>query len=231
MPGFNINEFKSQLNDRNGLMRSNRFLVTMTPPAVMNGGIEEFRSFEFWCESVTLPGYMISSYSNKRYTYGPDEKRPAIPVYQPIQCVFNSDGKGSYLQFFNKWLQYIMPHDWYNSFNQRSLYNGSMYELEYKSNYATDINILVYDMSGNVSLQYVIKEAFPAQIYDIPFNWADNQNTKFQVNFEYVDWILYNEIRDTAPDNPNTATPPLNPPKPREPVPPIGNPAGDPWGN
>ena len=87
-------------------------------------------------------------------------------------------------------------------------------------------------------LQYIIKEAFPAQIYDIPFNWADNQNTKFQINFEYFDWIEYHEILEqnaTSPDNPNTTIPPQNPNirrggsifNPREPVPPISNPTGD----
>ena len=237
MPGFNIDNFTAELNKRKGLMRSNRFLVTMAPPPVMiKQDVSIFRSLEFWCESVTLPGYLISTYNNKRYTYGPEEKRPIIPVFQPIQCVFNSDGNGDYVNFFNQWLQYIMPHDWYTSFNQNSRYSGSMYEIEYKNNYCTDLIIQVYDSAGMSSkrdemtinkdsnkvieggnelpiLEYVVKEAFPNQIYDIPFNWSDNQNIKFQVNFDYIDWVERRDIKNTG-----DVLPPL-PEAPKQPAP------------
>ena len=62
-------------------------------------------------------------------------------------------------------------------------------------------------------LEYVVKEAFPNQIYDIPFNWSDNQNIKFQVNFDYIDWVERRDIKNTG-----DVLPPL-PEAPKQPAP------------
>lgn len=198
---FSIEQFKSAIGRRGGLMRDNRYVLSMSIPNIMRtsptlppdaqidvSGV--VRDMEFWADSITIPGYQLGVNAVKRWTYGPDEKRPFTPLYFPFVVTFNSDMNGDYIQFFNNWLQYIMPHDWYNdTINQRSNFNGRQYEVEYKSNYAVDIQIATVDTSGEITKLYFIKEAFPSAITDIPMSYSSaGQHAKFQVMIEYLDW-------------------------------------------
>ena len=193
MPGFNVENFKSELNKRNGVMRNNKFLLTFATPAVLrnNGpGLSINRSIEFWCESVNLPGYQLMQHDTRRWTYGPAEKRPFAPNFQSLQCSFIADGKGEIWTFFNDWLQSILPHDTDQGFNTRSTFGGYPYELAYKIDYVTELNIAVFDETGKKQINIICKEAFPSQVIDTNLNWADTNSTaKVGVVFEYLDWF------------------------------------------
>lgn len=212
---FGIEEFKAAFGDRGGAMRDNRYVMTMVPPRCMLNGATRMedvssimRDMEFWVDSVNIPGYQLALNVAKRWTYGPDEKRPYMPVFMPITCQFLSDGHGDYLRFFNDWMQYIMPHDWYNGgINQISNFGGRQYELEYKSEYATDITISVLSPDGNIVEIYYIKEAFPSLIADIPMSYnSTNQTAKFQVQFEYLDWTT-TQYSPSVMDGPGNGIP------------------------
>lgn len=210
MPGFNIENFKSELSDKNGAMRNNKFLVTFaTPPVLLKNSPSTpiNRTIEFWCDSVNLPGYQLMQHDTRRWTYGPTEKRPFAPNFQSLQCSFLADGKGLVWNFFSTWMQRIMPHDTNEGFNSISGFNnGYPYELDYKENYVTDLNILVFgDGRGELNvnsknktfeepsiklLDIICIEAFPSQVMDINLNWADTNNVaKIGVVFEYRDWF------------------------------------------
>jgi len=223
-------------------MRDNRYVMTLVPPRCMVTGTTRMtdafditKDMEFWVDSVNIPGYQLALNVAKRWTYGPDEKRPYMPVFMPIQCTFNSDANGDYMHFFNSWMQYIMPHDWYNGgINQISNFGGRQYELEYKSEYATDITIAVLNTAGDVVEVYYIKEAFPSVVADVPMSYSQNGNAKFQVNFEYLDWTtttVQPAVQSTGVDTPEPTAPIRSnePPTPAEQLrdaevlPPTGN--------
>lgn len=182
---FNINNFKSAVADRNGFMKSSRFRLTIPSP--------EMPPMHFWCEAATIPGYQFMMGDVRRWTYGPHEKRPYGPNTVAFQTVFLSDADGSILRFFQNWMNDILPHEVPNSMD--TVTGGMMpYEVRYKYQgnnpiYVRDIHVHMYRDDGEKMLQYVIKEAFPSQIMDIPVGWeASNQHLKFQVVFEYLDW-------------------------------------------
>lgn len=194
---FSIEEFKSAIGKRGGMMRDNRYVMTMVPPKCMREGTTRMtdandilRDMEFWVDAVNIPGYQFALNIAKRWTYGPDEKRPYMPVFMPIACTFNADANGDYLRFFNQWMQYIIPHDWYQGgINQISNFSGRQYEVEYKNEYSTDITISVLNVYGDIVEVYYIKEAFPSMVSEIPMSYSSQNNiAKFQVNFEYLDW-------------------------------------------
>ena len=108
--------------------------------------------------------------------------------------LFRSDG--DVWNLFNSWLQYILPHDTEEGFNRtRTLYGGYPYELEYKVNYVTQLNIAVFDETGKKKpINIICKEAFPSQVIDTNLNWADTNNTaRVGVVFEYLDWYISRE--------------------------------------
>lgn len=209
MPGFNVETFKSEISKRNGFLTPSRFLMTFVPPAILSGRTPQRtvngtivggernpsigRSLEYWCESVMIPGYQFMQGDTRRWTYGPLEKRPFAPNTVSLQTVFLSDGNGDMLKFFNMWMNNIIPHYVQGAFTGSVSGAAGMapYEVRYKQEYATDLHIYVFRQNGDQVLHYVVKEAFPSHVLDTPMSWdAQNQNLKFSVIFDYLEWYL-----------------------------------------
>lgn len=189
MAGFNIEAFKAVTTAKGGFMRNNRFLMTFPMPQTMLDHMDVGRTIEFWGENVNLPGYQLVTHDVRRWTYGPIEKRPFAPNFTPLQCTFLIDNDSEILRFFNNWMQSIMPHDTEAGMNNGSNYGGLPYELKYKEQYVTDLNIYTYSETGEPVLNIVCKEAFPSHVVDIPLSWEDTNNiAKLQVTFDYLDW-------------------------------------------
>lgn len=196
---FNIDQFSAEIGNRNGLMRTNRFQLRIPPPPILLGrqGVQEMfhenSGTHFWAQDVQMPGYQLQSGNVRRYTYGPNETRPFAPNFQQVQANFAADGNMTIFQFFDAWLQSIIPHDSDGLFSSGSSeFNGELgrvYELSYKTEYATDIDISLFDASGQEIMVMTLYEAFPSNINAIPLAWGDNNNyATFSVFFEYVDW-------------------------------------------
>lgn len=198
---------KGQINKRNGVLRTNRFLFrTTTPPVLLNNYTNGFsNSVEYYCQSINFPGYQIAMGDVRRWTYGPNEKRPFGPNFQQLQMNFISDGNNDMWKFFTEWMSFIIPH-------QRNAINGSggmiqstasypglsPYELSYKSEYAVDVELHIFDERGIRRQKIICYEAFPSNILDVPLNWGDTNSTlNFTVTLEYLDWDY--ELRDTNP--------------------------------
>jgi len=200
---FNINNFIAEVNVRKGPMRTNKFLVTFPLPAVMlrqqQNIVSSARTMQYWCESVNLPGYLIGTHDVRRWTYGPVEKRALTPSFTDLQCTFINDNQSTVLNFFQTWQQAILPHEATRGIN--TLQNGGyVYELNYKQDYATDIHIIVFDEARKETVHVVCREAFPAQLPDTPFSWADTNNVmRFPVVFHYLDWYYQSTTSPVAP--------------------------------
>lgn len=187
---FDITQFKAEFSARGGPMRTNRFQMTFPTPLTMLGAGNTAinRSLEFWCDSVSFTGFLIGTHDVRRWTYGPVEKRPNLPNFTQLQCTFINDAENEVWMFFNNWMQSIMPHNAVDGINTQQS-GGMVYELAYKQQYATDLNIILYNEMEEVSTRLVCREAFPSQLPDVPLNWSDiNGVFRFQVIFDFLDW-------------------------------------------
>lgn len=204
MPGFNIEDFKSTLSKRHGVMRNNRFLVTVRVPNIFLDGEQEeeedfglFRDFEVYCYGVNLPGFQLITHDVKRWTYGMTEKRPFAPNVGPLNLKFYCDNEGKYWRFFQRWLSLVMNHNLEKSINHSALgesVNGLPYELNYKEEYASDVTIRAFDERGNVINRVVCREAFPQQVLDVDYDWGNtNDFARMNVTMPYLDWYVPTE--------------------------------------
>lgn len=206
MSRFNIQNFQAEVDHKNGVMRTNKFLVRFAPPFIMAGrpGISqvssEFSGAHFWCQDVTLPGYQIMTSTYRRHTYGTNESRPYGPNFQQVQLTFMMDNDAFIWDYFNAWLQSILPHDSQtNGINSPSTYSNAsrVYELSYKHEYATDLEILIFNESGQNTLKVTLREAFPSNMNGIPFSWgAQNAYAQFTVFIDYLDWFSQTASND-----------------------------------
>jgi hypothetical protein len=225
---FNISSFRSVVS-RKGLLPTNKFFVRFVVPAGFNSQVSATSQgqraegdsastatteLSFFCDSVFIPGITMLTSENRRYGYGPVEKRPIVGVSSDIPMTFLVDGNGDNVRFFQSWLKLV-----YNFDNRQSTRAATgigisqyPYEVSYKDQYATDIEILVFNSDGgenrvtpDEALCYTLREAYPTSMVDIPLNWADNNNImRLPVVFTCFDWyektLIYNGFNTYSND-------------------------------
>ena len=196
MGRFSIEGFKGEIDKSGGVAKPNRFFVSFTPPVMMND-LQFGNKIEYFCQSVNVPGIQLNVSENRRYTYGPVEKRPYSASFTPLQLSIIADGSGSIWKFFRTWTDRIIPtmasRGMAGTFSD-PLGSHSPYELRYKKDYAVDIAIYhlaeTYDDQNDdrIITRTVCFEAFPSIVLDQQMNWADNNSvSQFGVQIEYTD--------------------------------------------
>lgn len=203
-PGFNIQQFYAFIKAA-GIQSANKFLCRIPLPPGLVGSPNETqwkgtsRVIEYWCLASSFPGVVLSTHNVSRYGYGPIEKKPFMPIFSDVTFQFIADGNGIIYDFFQQWINMMSNFDLRHGINSGSNPTAmssrtrlDSYELSYKSDYAVDINIIVYNDNGSETLTIVLRDAYPTYLGDMHFNWAENSSfTKLPVSFTFIDW--YNE--------------------------------------
>jgi len=88
--------------------------------------------------------------------------------------------------FLSHRIETIFTHDARNTIDD-------LFIVDYKENYASTLELFVYNDAGILIAKYVMTEAFPIAIGDMPVNWADTNNLlKIPVTFTF--YTMYNEF-------------------------------------
>lgn len=208
--GFNVNDFRAEIN-RKGLLKNNKFFVRMyIPQGMRNTGLSSTARFlEFWCESSNIPGVSLSTTEVRRYGYGNVEKKPYVSMNNDITMSFLGDSQGVIWSYFQQWMRLIVNYDMRKGINgETGILSGQKpFELAYKDDYVVDIHLSVFDDLGKEAIHVVLREAYPIFIGDIQLNWGDtNSIMRIPVTFTVYDW--YNEkLSDTSLIGPQLPTP------------------------
>ena len=190
-----------------GLASPTNFMVTIAPPRGLNitslapnnneGAIGNkmnasmMKTLAFMCHVANLPGIYLTSHDTLRYGYGPAEKFPHLAGFNALNLVFYFDQKTLVYDFFTAWLKLIVNHDMRKGIQAGSgVQQGQTpYEVSYKSEYATEIDIQLFSKTNKVIKRVVCLEAFPMMVTDIPLNWeAVDSMMKCHVVIAYRDW-------------------------------------------
>jgi len=187
-----ISKFRAKIGSKNGLLRTNHFYVEIPPPFMMAGQSDTAQFLPFVCEAANLPGMSLATSEIRRYGYGPIERKPYAPVFMDQTFTMLGDGTGTVHRFFYNWMNGIvnsssMPYSaWGVS------YNGARpFEVEFKSEYATDIKITAIDEANKKVIVVTLHEAYPVFMGDINMAWSDNDSImRLPVTFTYYNWSL-----------------------------------------
>jgi hypothetical protein len=204
---FNIATFIAQVNQR-GTHRTNKFFVRMTMPPGLQalGLLTSFatitNTLQFWVEAAHIPGIMLQQRQILRWGYGAQEKKPFAPTFNDVNFTILSDGKAENWTFFKGWINYIINFDRNSGLQRLNPETGAQlpdtqafYEISYKSEYATTVEIICFDAQGLETYKITLREAFPIFVGDIPLNWGDNnQLMRIPVTFTFSDWYATNVI-------------------------------------
>lgn len=212
---MDIDDFRSYALNAGYIKSSNFQMRIKSLPKGLDGGKNKNSEFAttmrnqiYTIEATNLPGVSLATDEVRRYGIGNFEKKPYVPIFADVNIRVHVDSKGTIYDFFQSWMKLIINYDVRKGFNTTETSVGrnkqQPYELSYKEDYQTDIEIICFDPMGKESIKINLVEAYPIFIGDIPLSW-DNVNTviKLPVTLTFRDWYQEREI---SSDNTNSAT-------------------------
>lgn len=191
---FNINEFKTEINRRKIVPENAYDFIVQTPQFVGipdSGNLIKLRT-----ENVTLPGLGFLQVDNHRpYGFGPSYNIPYGINITDISCTHVLDGQANVHRLFENWASNIIYWQHKRSLGgtpgKFSLNRDSLYSVNYLKDYAVDIKIITYNDDSRVAGIYILREAFPISIDQIPMAWdSTNSYTRVNVSWKFTDWQL-----------------------------------------
>jgi hypothetical protein len=202
---FSLNGFKRSIEAQN-VMHGNRYIFAVTkPPALLNLpdiGMNYTETVTFRAESVMFPGMILASADGipPRLGYGAVEGIPYNIVHEDINVVFGLDDKGLVHKFFYEWLNIIVNSKAYGQSKDSLVRTGavSAYEVRYKEEYMSDIDIYVLGpehRDSKYTKEYVMHvklyRAYPKMLPSLNLSYAEKNNyLRFPVQFNYTDFII-----------------------------------------
>lgn len=160
MPTGDFHSFISSVK-KHGLARTNRYLVTFTPPPLIltDLGINAF-SVDVFCNTVTMPGVTFTTVPDK--VYGDTIEMPSNKSYGELSMELFVDTGFRTRYMFEKWMNMIEDTDTRN--------------FGYYEDYAASpvvINIL--DVNGAVTYSMILQEAYPISMNSVQLSQAAAQ--------------------------------------------------------
>ena len=166
---FNISDFRAKLNKRQGISKTNLFVVDIH--AI---GDETFADgdLRFFCHSANIPGMSLMVNEYRPRGIGLPDMIPTGFNLEIGSFIFFVDSKLDVMKFFHNWHQRII------NTNDRSLsaeVDGALpYELGYKDEYSGTIVIRMYTSGTTANfIEFTMREAFPINIGSVELAWGD----------------------------------------------------------
>jgi hypothetical protein len=142
-------------------------------------------------DQIRAPGVSLVSADVQRYGAGTTQKMPVMSQFNEISISMTSDGLGDIWQFWYTWLRGINEFTGTTSSLIGVGTSLPSYTTEYKDNYSTTIELIIYDLYGNPTIKIDLFEAFPTAIRDVPLSWGDQGNLlHLNINISYSDFTI-----------------------------------------
>ena len=201
---------------KHGIQKTSMAHIVFQPPRIFGtsfkvAGATKINSLATYrADAFAQPGVSMATTEIKRYGIGPIERKPYLPIFTDQQFSFINDSDGLIHKYFYLWMNGIVGFDELPRGNSsKDLFGKLPYEVEYKDQYKTQIEIYVYNEVQNKCGVLQLHNAYPIFLGDVQRGWGDtNQLVRFPVTFTYSHW-QYEDIPSTLDPkayNNNTAS-------------------------
>jgi hypothetical protein len=178
---FNINEFKSKINEFSGPALNSLFIAEFGS-ANIPGNVTT-RDLRFFCQTVNVPGVNFELMQYKPLGVGFPEFMPMSSTPDALNCVFMLDSNQQIITFFHRWVNSIINVGGSNGVNASGL---NPREINYKTDYTTTMSIKHFSTYDNSKFyQYDFEGVYPTQLGSLTLSWADSAVSNLAVNFSY----------------------------------------------
>lgn len=167
---FNIEQFKSNIS-RYGYISTNKYEVIITPPPAMQRTAVATNAAEllkFRTKNFKAPGIEILNVDVIRYGLGTSQKMPFSAKFEDISFSVLLDKNSELWNFWYEWHRIIFQ------FSPNLRIQGSAtYTTEYKKNYATTIELNVYNENGYISNKFNFYDIYPVSMKEVALHWEE----------------------------------------------------------
>jgi hypothetical protein len=210
---FNIDTFRNQIANK-GYLTNNKFEMIVTSPSMMYGGflsnlmsanfsealgnvgglvsaLNVTSQLKYRIDQIRAPGISLISADVQRYGLGTTQKMPYNSQFNEIVISMTSDRYGDIWQFWYNWVRGI--HEFTGTTSSLIGIGTSLpsYTVEYKDNYSTTMELVIYDTYGVPSIKIDLFEAFPTAIREIPMSWGDQGNLMhINIGLSFTDFTI-----------------------------------------
>lgn len=198
-----IDDFKSMIGKHQGMARSNRFAVMMSPPqqsllnldlqgtitSALSGTfsigslINDPRDISMLCESCSFPSRSISTldYQSVRQNI----KIPNGYVNEDVTMDFHLTNDYYMKKIFDRWLGLVL--------------DIPKYRARYDNEYTSDVVIQQLNMQNLPIYGVRLKRAWPVTVTNVPLNNNETDGVmKLTVTFTFEDWEPEGSIKTIA---------------------------------
>ena len=191
-----LNNFHAEMR-KAGVARTNLFEVRIGIPKTLAGSTTDTSKLSLYAEGAVIPGRTLSTVDIPRFGYGPNDKIPYSMQFNDVTLQFFGDGQGEIYKFFYNWQHSIVRGDYNVSANVFDRGSKTAFEVEYKDQYKVDIDVVVFNESGDEVLVSKLIDAFPVSVPDISLSWSESSMMQFSVTFAFFQARLENA--ETSP--------------------------------
>ena len=207
---FNVSEFKSRINSYGGLATTNKFYVMFTGPKwytesspsentinAADAALADPHMLSFLCDTTNLPGKSLQTIDYRPEGFGKISKIPFDIQHDNLSMTFMCDAEHRVLRFFQMWMQEITNTGSVAAGPLATHKNRTSFEMNYKENYKTTLEIYVLDDAKSEVLKYSFFDCYPVQLGSVSLGWEQN-DTLMKLPVEWT-YSTYTVFRDSLP--------------------------------
>ena len=185
---FSISEFNSKIG-QHGLAKSNLFFARVNIPRALRDELGEIpisRDLEFFCRSVQLPEMELGTADIQQQGFGAITRRPQSMTFPILPATFMVDSNFGVLKFYHRWMQAVVNYD-KSGGNYGSVNNALPFEMGYKSEYASTMDVAVFSQNTNkVEYVYSFSGLYPVSVGNLSVAWENSAEVMaLPVGFTY----------------------------------------------
>jgi hypothetical protein len=194
---FDIERFRSKINEFSGIAPSSRFTVSIFSSNPKLRSITNKEALEFLAFAVDIPGMKFSPDLVMLNGYGRINEVPLRVDTNNSAISFYVDNEALVYKFFYTWMNMVSNID--GKFYRNGGGNG-FDEMAYAEDYYCDIVINYYGYNNTI-MRVELYDAFPMELSGIGLDWNDqNTLTSCQATIGFRAIKNSREIKDYARD-------------------------------
>lgn len=192
---FNINQFKSKLDQFGGPAKNNLFVVEFYNT---DSDFVGNRELSFFCQTVTVPGINLSTADYNPRNFGMTESIPTGMTHTQFNAVFLCDSQHRIVSFFHEWIRNVVNFEDTGDFTNPRNPEQLPYEINYKSDYAVNASVKQYSTDAyefNPKFyECELTGVYPTDVATSTFSWDNGEYTTLSVNFSYSSIKFKNQL-------------------------------------
>jgi hypothetical protein len=193
---MSLASFKSSINNK-GIIKTNRYEARFSfsdRHYLAKSSYIDQRLLSIRCDSATLPGITLASADGPpRLGYGPVERRPYVPLFDDLTLTFMVDAGSQVHKILYEWINCIVNTEGRGARTlgtARPNTNAVAYEVGYRDNYDSILELLVFKDSGVSTMTFTAYNVFPMAFPQVAMNWNEGDILRLPIPFAYTDFTV-----------------------------------------